>query len=368
MFAQTLDAGTSESITLDYTTLDYDSTGTFLTGIRGDTLTGQYVIPESGANGGLIDSTTSDTWTAFPETTANGVNFPGAIDNTPYGPSFGSFGGILRVVGSYETSASTPYDIGYLYESAVPPGDNITTLQYPNSPGATTLFTIAHSTFGDQVVGDYDTQLATGNAFIYNISSGTYTSNDKPGAISTTAYGVWGDVIAGVYILPGGQVQGFTTEVPGIYNPIENAGAIATSAPGTPGITAAPGDDVLNDGVIVSGVGSAAVEMNGTEGTLLNADLLRAAPLGGSWTLENSARASWVHEFATERGMTASFEANATASFFVVGAPAASDSALLTDAVYFVRGPKLALFVAFGADVSGQGQTVGGSAGPQMTS
>ena len=35
--------------------------------------------------------------------------------------------------------------------------------------GQQTLFTIAHSTFGHQVVGDYDTDLATGNAFIYDI-------------------------------------------------------------------------------------------------------------------------------------------------------------------------------------------------------
>ncbi len=403
----TVDTGTIETVTLDYTPLDYGSTGTFLTGIRGDTLTGQYVIPGSGANGGLIYTSSTATWTAFPEATANGVNFPGAIDNTPYGPSFGSLGGILRVVGSDQTSASSPYGLGYLYDSAAPPGENVTTLQYPNPSGDTTLFTIAHSTFGEQAVGNYDTRLATGNAFIYDISTGTYTTNDKPGAVSTTAYGIWGALIAGgyteagpgggpgpghayiydeatgvwttydypgavethfegitgggqagtynlavdwvdaeggahaavlhidaagnatwynlavpgalvtsansiyegevigVYVNSSGMVQGFTAEVPGIYNPIENSGTIATNAPGAVGITAAPGDDVLNDGlittsgarspgiatdtygvvtnngaVIVSGAGSEAVEMNGLEGTLLNAGLLRAGPDG----------------------------------------------------------------------------------------
>lgn len=406
-FGQMADTGTTETVTLTYSTLDYGSTGTFLTGIRGDTLTGQYVIPASGANGGLIYSTTNNEWIAVPEPTANGVNFPGAIDNTPYGPSFGSYGGILRIVGTYQTTDSAPYGPGYLYDFAAPPGQNITTLQYPNPPGDTTLFTIAHSTFGDQVIGNYDTQLATGNAFIYDISTGTYTTNDKPGAVSTTAYGIWGDLIAGgyaevgpgggpgpahgyiynettgawttydypgavtthfegitsggqagtynlvadwtdasggehaavlhiaadgsatwyniavpgaevtsansiyenevigVYTTSSGQVQGFSTEVPGIYNPIENSGTIATSAPGTAGLNAAPDDDVLNTGlittrgarspgiatdtygvvtnsgeVIVSGAGSAAVEMGGVEGTLLNSGLLRAAPGG----------------------------------------------------------------------------------------
>ena len=275
------------------------------------------------------------------------------------------------------------------------------------SPGDTTLFTIAHSTFGDQIVGNYDTRLATGNAFIYDISSGTYTTNDKPGAVSTTAYGVWGNLIAGgytevgpgggpapghgyiynettgvwntydypgavethfegmtgggqagtynlvadwvdaqgqthaavlhldaagnatwinisvpgalvtsansiyqgevigVYVNASGTTQGFTVNVPGIYSPIENNGTLTTSAAGTPAIDAAAGDDVLNNGVIttsgvhsagiadgtygvvtnngqvlVSGVGSAAVEMDGLDGTLLNAGLLRAAPGG----------------------------------------------------------------------------------------
>lgn len=406
-FAQTVDTGTIDTVTLNYTTLDYGSSGTFLTGIRGDTLTGQYVIPASGANGGLIYSTARNAWTAFPEPTANGVNFPGAIDNTPYGPSFGSYGGILRVVGSYQTTTSSPYGIGYLYDSMAPPGTNITTLQYPNPQGDTTLFTIAHSTFGDQVVGNYDTRLATGNAFIYDISTATYATNDKPGAVSTTAYGIWGNVIAGGYAeagpgggpgpahgylynettgiwttydypgaatthfegitgggqagtynlvadwtdasggehaavlhvaadgsatwyniaVPGaavtsansiyenevigvytnasGQVQGFTAAVPGIYTPLENSGTIATSALGAAGLGAVPGEDVLNTGlittsgarspgiatdtygvvtnngeVIVSGTGSAAVAMNGAEGTLFNAGLLRAAPGG----------------------------------------------------------------------------------------
>ena len=228
--------------TLNYVTLDYGSAGTFLTGIRGDTLTGDYVIANSGgATGGLIYSNATGAWTPFPEATEDGVNFPGATASTPYGPSFGSFGGILRVVGSYQTTASSPYDLGYLYDSAAPPGENITTLQYPNSPGETTLFTIAHSTFGDQIVGNYDTQLATGNAFIYDISTGTYTTNDKPGAISTTAYGVWGNLIAGGYagVGPGGGLapeNGYIyNETTGVWTSYNYPGAVSTHFDGITG-------------------------------------------------------------------------------------------------------------------------------------
>ena len=81
------------------------------------------------------------------------------------------------------------------------------------------MFTIAHSTFGNQVVGNYDTGLATGNAFIYTISTGAYRTNNFPGAVSTTAYGVWGNMIAGGYTPPGvGFERGY------IYN--EDTGSL----------------------------------------------------------------------------------------------------------------------------------------------
>src|SRR5690606_37412058 len=66
-------------------------------------------------------------------------------------------------------------------------------------PDPDTEFTIAHSTFGNTVVGNWDTGPLTGNAFVYDIPTGTFTTNNKPGALSTTAYGVWGDKIAGGY-------------------------------------------------------------------------------------------------------------------------------------------------------------------------
>ncbi len=181
--------------TLTYVTLDFGTDQTFLTGIRGDNIVGNYIIPGTTNTGGLLYNSATGTWSPFPFKTPNHSNFPGSISSSPYGPSFGSADGILRVVGSYKTSASSP-DLGYLYDGAAAPGEKLLTLVYPDP---STLFTIAHSNFGNTVVGNYDTGPLTGNAFIYDIPTGTYVTNNKPGAISTTAYGVWADKIAGGY-------------------------------------------------------------------------------------------------------------------------------------------------------------------------
>lgn len=186
---------------LSFKTYQYGSSNiTTVTGIRGGNMTGNYSIPGSGGNtGGLLFGVPADTINPFPTATANQSNYPGALSSTPYGPSFGSSTGILRVVGSYITAASSPYDLGYLFDAAAPSASQLTTLRYPSTPGNLTLFTIAHSNFGNQVVGNYDTMLATGNAFIYDIPTATFTNNNKPGALSTTAYGVYGNKIAGGY-------------------------------------------------------------------------------------------------------------------------------------------------------------------------
>ena len=211
---------------LSFQTFQFDSsTITTVTGIRANNMTGNYSIANSGGStGGLLFGLSTGSISPFPTATANGSNFPGAISSTPYGPNFGSAAGILRVVGSYKTAASNPNDLGYLYDGAPTSGQQITTLFYP---GASTINTIPHSNFGNQVVGNYDTILATGNAFIYDIPSGTYTTNNRPGAVSTTAYGVYGNRIAGGSTDPGpgGVLHGY------IYN--QSTGAFTMyDAPG----------------------------------------------------------------------------------------------------------------------------------------
>ncbi len=382
---------------LNYMTLDFGSDQTFLTGIRGDNIVGNYVVPGTTATGGLIYDSKTGVWSAFPYATPNGVNYPGASTASPYGPSFGSPSGILRVVGSYKPEGGS-VDLGYLYDGAAAPGQKLTTLIYPDP---NVLFTIAHSNFGNTAVGNYDTGPLTGNAFIYDMATGTFTTNNKPGAISTTAYGVWGDKIAGGYgafgpkgepgfehgyiydkvtgifttydhpgaivthfegitgagrtdeynliadwvgvdgdhgavlhvdangnqtwipiEVPGASttsvnsihqnkvigvytdaegVHGYIVSVPGIYNPIHNAGILKTDTAGLPAISGGIGDDVVNDGVIrtkgaassgvvsdtygvvynnglikVAGAGSAAVDMHGDFGSLLNSGILQA--------------------------------------------------------------------------------------------
>jgi hypothetical protein len=99
---------------LDYRTLNFGTSGTFLTGIRGNNIVGNYVIPGTTETGGLLYNISTGIWSPFPEPTANDANFPGAIGSSPYGPSFGSQFGILRAVGSYQTQSSSPYDLSYL--------------------------------------------------------------------------------------------------------------------------------------------------------------------------------------------------------------------------------------------------------------
>jgi hypothetical protein len=214
---------------LSFQTYQYGSSNiTTVTGIRGGNMTGNYSIPGSGGNtGGLLFGVPADTINPFPTATANQSNYPGAISSTPYGPSFGSSTGIMRVVGSYITAASSPYDLGYLFDAAAPSASQLTTLRYPSTPGNLTLFTIAHSNFGNQVVGNYDTMLATGNAFVYDIPTGTFTTNNKPGAVSTTAYGVYGNRIAGGYADP--TLHGYIyNQSTGVFTSYDAPGALVT--------------------------------------------------------------------------------------------------------------------------------------------
>ena len=188
-----------------------------------------------------------------------------AIGSSPYGPSFGNKGGVLRTVGSYLTTASSPYDLSYLYDAAAAPNRQITPLAYPGAPGNPTLFTIAHSTFGDTVIGNFDTRLATGNAMIYTISRGSYATNNKPGAVSTTAYGVYGDMIAGGYADagPGGGIgfeHGYLyNKITGTWATYDHPEAIVTHLEGITGAGRSGeynmvADWVTPDGAVHAGV------------------------------------------------------------------------------------------------------------------
>jgi len=253
-----------------YTELQFNG-GNFtgVTGIRGDNMTGNYATGSGGATGGLLYRFSTGAFQPFPVATSSGVNFPGATTSTPYGPTFGAPTGILRVVGSYTTPASAPFNLSYLYDGATAPGQQITTLAFPNPPGDQTLETIAHSTFGNQVVGNFDTRVATGKAFLYDIPSGIYTKIDKPLAVSTTAYGVWANRIAGGYTDPGvgGKTHGYIlNQNTGVYS-VYDAPGTATVATHFEGITAggrAGEFNLVADSLDANGVHAWAVHVDAT--------------------------------------------------------------------------------------------------------
>jgi hypothetical protein len=179
-------------------TLNFTNAGTtystFLTGIRGNNIVGSYVNA-TGAQQGLLYDLQLGSWT--------NIDFPSATNTTPYGLSFGSYAGGMDIVGSYKLSGQMT-DHGFLLDTSAPAGSQWTIVDYPSATN-----TIPHSTFGGLVVGnwdvlpsgnpDYQSYPIAGNAFIYDIATTTFTNNDKPGALSTTAYGIWNGMIAGGY-------------------------------------------------------------------------------------------------------------------------------------------------------------------------
>ena len=184
---------------LTYTTFgNPGSIVTTVTGIRGNNMTGDFTTGTGGATAGVLYTLPSLSPAPYPNASAPPVNFTGATTNTPYGLSFGSASGIMRGIGSYKSPAfpAPKYgDVGYLFDGANAPGQQLTTLL-----GASNAFnTIGHSTFGNQAVGNWDLGNANvGNAFLYTISTGTMATINRPGPYtSTTAYGVYGNRIAG---------------------------------------------------------------------------------------------------------------------------------------------------------------------------
>ena len=189
------------------------SSVTTVTGIRDSNITGNFSTTGGNTGGLLFQNLLSNfTYIPYPTATSNLSNFPGAVSSTPYGPSFGSVSGILRVVGSYKTATSgsgATGDLGYLVDAA----SGITTTLLPTTlaGGEPILNTIAHSNFGNQVVGNFDTALIAGKSFVYNISSGAYSSvplvgssgpgpnTSISGVSSNTAYGVYNNLISGGY-------------------------------------------------------------------------------------------------------------------------------------------------------------------------
>ena len=151
--------------------------------------------------------------------------FPGGIKTaTFYGPDTNSFNpdtipaGQVRAVGSYQTMTTPPggnrfvINHGMIYLGPVSgQGGSWTSIDVPADgsdtaggvsacppaqPGCFVMDTIAHSTMGDLVVGNYDLNLGhgvSGNAFIYNMTTRQWTLLQLGGSLAsqTTLYGIW---------------------------------------------------------------------------------------------------------------------------------------------------------------------------------
>jgi hypothetical protein len=121
--------------------------------------------------------------------------------STLYGPNTSLFtpsigAGNVTAVGSYkyaEGSSGPGFDHGLLYKGSVLGGGTWT--QIDATPlltgGENLLNTIGHSNMGDLVVGNYDTDITTGKAFIYNMNADTWFDLNPTGSKSVTAYGIW---------------------------------------------------------------------------------------------------------------------------------------------------------------------------------
>jgi subtilase-type serine protease len=243
---------------LNYTTFgNPGSLVTTVTGIRGNGMTGDFTIGTGGNTAGVLYTLPSLTPAPYPNASAPPVNFTGATTNTPYGLSFGSASGIMRGTGSYKSPAfpaPTFGDVGYLFDGANAPGQQLTTLL-----GAPNAFnTIGHSTFGNQLVGNWDTgNAAVGNAFLYNIATGSMTTINRPGPYtSTTAYGVYGNRIAGGSSLGPGLSRAYIlNQSTGVYTDYDapGVGTVVTHFEGITGGGRANTYNLVADSVDANG-------------------------------------------------------------------------------------------------------------------
>lgn len=193
-------------------------TQAIVTGVRADragtvVLTANYTINgvlNAGLyQGSLADASTapSSSWHALtPSIPVDPLQPKGATQTvtsaTFYGPNTSRFdpslgAGNIVAVGSYKYTTGTPgpkADHGMLYKGPISGGGTWKQLDATSlvtGPGEALKNTLAHSTMGTLVVGNYDTTLATGKAFIYDTSTGRWTNLNPGGTASVTAYGIW---------------------------------------------------------------------------------------------------------------------------------------------------------------------------------
>jgi hypothetical protein len=203
-------------------------TGDIVTGVRGTT-NGNVVLTGSAVTGSGMQTAPflyQGHLTAGAAGAAVSVlmpSFPGVTSATFYGPDTHSFNptaiprGQVRAVGSYQSSSAAAgvLNQGMIYLGRMNgSGGSWTSIDVPANGAHTVghvracprtrahcfvMDTIAHSTMGDLVVGNYDLHpsvpggLVSGNAFIYNMVRHQWTLLRLGGSLSTvtTLYGIW---------------------------------------------------------------------------------------------------------------------------------------------------------------------------------
>ena len=200
--------------------------GDIVTGVRG-TANQKVIVTGSRANGDGTDNTKPFLYQGPLTPAANTVSvltppFPDFQTGTFYGPDTNTYNpdtipaGQVRAVGSYRTSSDDGVlNHGMIYLGPVNgPGGSWTPIDVPpdgsntvggvsacpqDQPDPSQCFvmdTIAHSTMGDLVVGNYDLNPGhgvSGNAFIYNMTTRQWTLLQLGGSLAsqTTLYGIW---------------------------------------------------------------------------------------------------------------------------------------------------------------------------------
>jgi hypothetical protein len=178
-------------------------------------------------------------------------------------PALGS--GTIQIVGSYKYAEATDPNVnqGLLYTGPLDgTGGTWTQLSVPSSlTTGTVANTVPHSVMGEVVVGNY--QLAgvpaSGNAFLYNTTSGSYTIFSLGGTQNlTSAYGVWQNSADSYTIVGGSQIGGFNKAYILDYT-------LSTGSFGTPTYFAPRGESVniLSHFEGVSGLGVGAYALIG---------------------------------------------------------------------------------------------------------
>jgi hypothetical protein len=201
--------------------------GDIVTGVRGTT-GGDVILTGSHAKGdgtnntlpflyqGPLTSPTDES--GFHALTPPFAGFDTGTGGTAtfYGPDTSTYNpdlipaGQVRAVGSYRTGDGV-FNHGMIYLGPVSGGGTWTTIDVPpdgsntvggvracpaDQPGCMVMDTIAHSTMGNLVVGNYDLNIGngvSGNAFIYNMTTGQWTLLQLGGSLAsgTTLYGIW---------------------------------------------------------------------------------------------------------------------------------------------------------------------------------